>query len=399
MGERRLDFFPRWIENHAVARIVIEHLSKTFVGPGGERICALKDVSLAIDAGELMVLVGPSGCGKTTALRLVAGLDNPSSGGIAIDGQPMNGVAPKARDVAMVFQNPALYPHLTVWENLAFGLKVRRYPAPEVAQRVREVAAMLGLEGCMERRPAELSGGQCQRVAVGRALVRRPKILLFDEPFSNLDPQLRSQMRLEISRLHRRLSTTILYVTHDQIEAMTLGQRVAVLCHGELHQAGPPDELCRRPATAFVAGFIGSPPMNLLGGTIESKDGKTFFQSLPGEGAPGSGGLRLQLHAGVNAGLTAQAGRRIIMGVRPQDILLGGAPGTKPNATAQAVVELVERTGADSWLHLSCAGHRFIARAGTGAEPSLGDEVAASFDLSHVQWFDHQGGRALLCAS
>jgi multiple sugar transport system ATP-binding protein len=245
-----------------MARIIIEKLSKTFKGPGSDSIQAVDNVSLAVDDREFLALVGPSGCGKTTTLRLIAGLETPDRGTISIDGRIVNDLEPKERDVAMVFQTPALYPHMSVFENMAFGLKLRKCPRSEIEKRVTAAAEMLGLQDSLSRRPEELSGGQRQRVAIGRAIVRRPQIFLFDEPLSNLDAPLRTQMREEIARLHTALGATVIYVTHDQIEAMTLGQRVAVMHRGAIQQLGTPEEIYRRPANDFVAGFIGAMPMN-----------------------------------------------------------------------------------------------------------------------------------------
>lgn len=243
-------------ETSGVARVSIENVSRVFHGPRGEGIAALSGVTLTIESGEMLAVVGPSGSGKTTLLRLIAGLEQPSEGTVKIDGQVMNGVPPKDRNVAMVFQNPALFPHLTVFENLALGLRLRHVPKPERQQRVREVAELLGLGTCLERMPAALSGGERQRVAFGRALVRRPKVFLLDEPLSQLDAPLRAQLRGEIASLQARLGATMMYVTHDQAEAMTLGQRVAVLRAGALQQVAAPNELQRRPANAFVAEFM-----------------------------------------------------------------------------------------------------------------------------------------------
>jgi multiple sugar transport system ATP-binding protein len=241
-----------------VARVVLEHLTKVFAGPEGEPVRALEDVSLEVAEGELMVLVGPSGGGKTTVLRLIAGLEEPSAGTISIGGRVVNDLPPKDRDVSMVFQSPALYPHMTVWENLAFGLRLRGAPKAEVRERVGEAAALLGIADCLERKPMALSGGQRQRVALGRALVRRPKVFLLDEPLSSLDAPLRAQMRTEIARLHQRLGSTMLYVTHSQTEAMTLGDRIAVIHQGRIQQVADSQTLRKNPANAFVAGFFGA---------------------------------------------------------------------------------------------------------------------------------------------
>ena len=243
-----------------MARVVIENVSKIFHGPKGEEVCAVHNVNLTVEDKELLVLVGPSGCGKTTTLRMIAGLEDISEGTISIDGEVMNAVPPKDRDIAMVFQNYALYPHMTVFENMAFGLKLRKFPKAEIEQRVKQTAEILGLNSCLARKPNEISGGQRQRVAVGRAIVRKPKLFLFDEPLSNLDAPLRIQMRKEIATLHSRLETTMIYVTHDQAEAMTLGDRIAVMKDGAIQQVADPLTIYDSPISVFVAEFIGSPP-------------------------------------------------------------------------------------------------------------------------------------------
>src|SRR5437867_7235335 len=247
-----------------MAQVVLDHVTKVF----DDQVMAVDDLTLTVGDGEFIILVGPSGCGKTTALRMLAGLEKLTSGRIAIDGRVINDVSPRDRDIAMVFQNYALYPHMTVFRNLAFGLRQRKVPSREIDRRVHEVSEILGLDELLKRRPAQLSGGQRQRVAMGRALVREPKAFLLDEPLSNLDAKLRVQMRAELKRLHQRLGVTTIYVTHDQVEAMTLGDRIAVMNAGRVQQIGRPQEVYRHPANLFVAGFIGSPPMNLLRGSV-----------------------------------------------------------------------------------------------------------------------------------
>jgi multiple sugar transport system ATP-binding protein len=244
-----------------MARVVLDQVTKIFPGPAGRPVCAVNRVRLVVEDQELLALVGPSGCGKTTTLRLIAGLEEPTEGLISMDGQPMNAVPPKDRAVAMVFQRHALYPHLTAFENLAFGLKLRRVPKAEIARRVSEMAEVLGLRDCLDRKPAELSGGQCQRVALGRALVRQPRVLLLDEPLSDLDLPFRRELRRELLRWHRELALTIIHVTHDQGEALALGRRVAVMRAGAIEQVGTPEELRRRPATPFVAAFLNPTPL------------------------------------------------------------------------------------------------------------------------------------------
>lgn len=279
-----------------------------------ELVRAVENLSLDIADGEFVVLLGPSGCGKTTTLRMVAGLESPSEGAIRIDGQVVNRVSPKDRDVAMVFQSYALYPHMTVFKNLAFGLEMRRTPKVEIERRVQEVARRLGIDGLLDRRPAALSGGEKQRVALGRAVVRKPRVFLFDEPLSNLDVSLRLRARTELRTLHRELRATVLHVTHDQEEAMTLGDRIAVLRDGRLQQFGSPQDIYRRPANRFVAGFVGTPPMNLIPGELLRRDGRLCFSS-------GFGSLELPSSAASLNG--PPSATRVVLGIRPQSISVG----------------------------------------------------------------------------
>src|SRR6059036_1800511 len=299
-----------------MAEVRLEHVTKRF----SEDVAALDDLTLEVADGEFLILVGPSGCGKTTALRLVAGLEKPSSGTITIGDRVVNDVTPRDRDIAMVFQNYALYPHMTVYRNLAFGLKERKTPKPEIERRVREASAILGLDDLLKRRPAQLYGGQRQRVAMGRALVREPKAFLLDEPLSNLDAKLRVAMRAELKRLHQRLEITTIHVTHDQVEAMTLGDRIAVMNEGALQQLGHPQEVYDRPANLFVAGFIGSPPMNLLRGVVSH--GRIEAGDLAAE--------RPSLPDG-----------EVVVGVRPEAFLI--APDGA--ASTELTVEIVEPLG------------------------------------------------------
>jgi len=381
-----------------VARIVIERLSKTFVGPKGEHIRALNEVNLTIEDKELLVLVGPSGCGKTTALRLIAGLERASSGAISMNGDRMDHVSPKERDVAMVFQNPSLYPHMTVAENIAFGLKLRKCPWPEIDRRVSEAAELLGLVGCLGRRPNELSGGQYQRVVVGRAIVRRPKVFLFDEPLSNLDPQLRAQMRHEISRLHTVLGATILYVTHDQIEALTLGHRVAVMRQGEIQQVSRPIDLYQRPVNLFVAQFIGAPTMNLLPGVLNLDNGAVFFQQHASQKAKEANGIRFRLEGGLAAALSSYLGKNVILGIRPEHVSeVRSAEAAAGDATIPAVLDFVECAGPDTFLYLSCGGQRFVARADAPPPVPMQGNVLLRFDISRACFFDSDTSRAIVC--
>ena len=326
-------------------------------------------ISLAIADGEFVVIVGPSGCGKSTLLRMVAGLEEISAGEILIGGRVVNQLEPKDRDCAMVFQNYALYPHMSVFENMAYGLKIRGVPSGEIKRRVDEAAAILELGGLLERRPKQLSGGQRQRVAMGRAIVREPAAFLFDEPLSNLDAKLRVQTRLEIQKLHRRLRTTSLYVTHDQVEAMTLAQRMIVMNAGRAEQVGTPAEVYHDPATTFVASFIGSPPMNLVNGRV-STDGLHFDTGH---------GPRVDLPEAYST----LAGRELILGLRPEHLHPGGA-------SAPFEVDTVESLGADHLIHGRLAGQPAIVRVGDVATPAPGSAISLGFAPDAVHWFDPQ---------
>jgi multiple sugar transport system ATP-binding protein len=341
---------------------------------------AVDRVNLRVEHGELLVLVGPSGCGKSSLLRMIAGLEEISEGEIRLGDRVVNELPPKARDMAMVFQNYALYPHMTVYQNMAFGLELRKLPKDEIARIVGETASLLGLEAMLSRRPRELSGGERQRVALGRAMVRNPSVFLFDEPLSNLDAKLRVQMRGEIHRLHQRLDATMVYVTHDQVEAMTLGDRIAVLKDGVLQQVADPFTLYHQPANQFVAGFIGSPPMNFLGARVGddgavSIAGAAAFRPRP---APGS--------------LVSLRGREVTFGVRPEDLSLdaGGEGGS-----IAALLEVREPLGNETLLHWSTDAGPLVSRlAGAGAlEP--GTRAALHFAFDRLRWFDPRSEKAL----
>jgi sn-glycerol 3-phosphate transport system ATP-binding protein len=323
-------------------------------------------ITMSIEKGEFVVIVGPSGCGKSTLLRMVAGLEEITGGEIAIGGRIVNRLEPKDRDIAMVFQNYALYPHMRVYDNMAYGLKIRGMPRAEIDARVREAARILELEPLLGRRPRQLSGGQRQRVAMGRAIVRHPQVFLFDEPLSNLDAKLRVQMRLELQKLHRKLAVTSMYVTHDQVEAMTLGQRIMVMNAGRAEQIGTPREIYDRPQTTFVAGFIGSPPMNLIAGRLNA-DGT----QLRCDG----GAIRLP------APVRALAERELLLGVRPEQLRAGGGQ-------MQVGVEMAEALGADHLVHCSLGEQALVLRTAEDVAPAAGDSITLGFDAGAVHWFD-----------
>jgi multiple sugar transport system ATP-binding protein len=352
-----------------VARIRLEHLTKRF--PSGPM--ALHDLNLTVSDGEFLVLVGPSGSGKSTALRLVAGLETPTAGRVLFDDQDVTAIPPQDRGVAMVFQSYALYPHMTVRRNLGFGLRVRGRAPAEIARRVDDVARLLDIVELLERRPAQLSGGQRQRVALGRAIVREPRAFLFDEPLSNLDAQLRAGTRAELARLHRRLGATMVYVTHDQVEAITLGDRVAVLRGGVLQQVDTPDALYRRPANAFVATFIGSPAMNLLRGTLRCEGDKCRFQGS---------GLSIPLAPGTSP--RSNAG--VLLGIRPHDLALSDQP-----EALRLPVTLVERLGNEQILHLALPqGGELLAAARADPPIQTGDVVPVGIPAGAVHLFDSE---------
>jgi multiple sugar transport system ATP-binding protein len=377
-----------------MAHVVVDSLTKVFKGPKGERVVAVDHASLEVKDREFLVLVGPSGCGKSTTLRMIAGLEEPTEGTISIDGQTINGVSPGDRDIAMVFQNHALYPHMTVFENMAFGLRLRKIPRAGIEERVAEAAGMLELRDCLDRKPAELSGGQRQRVAVGRAIVRKPKVFLFDEPLSNLDAPMRAQMRREISRLHEKLASTMIYVTHDQAEAMTMGDRIAVMKSGSIQQADEPMSVYRGPANLFVAGFIGVPPMNFFRGTIVQQDGTLLFREQPPPGAVGPG-FAVQLDRQRKGGLSGCAGRKVVLGLRPEDI----QPVTRdsaPDRGVEAVVEALEPMGPETHLYANSGAHSFVARSRGTERIQPGQKFPFEFDMSRAHFFDPHTEKAMI---
>jgi multiple sugar transport system ATP-binding protein len=374
-----------------MAGVVIQNLSKVYPASGGSSVQAVKGIDLTIHDREFMVLVGPSGCGKTTTLRMIAGLEEISGGTIAIDGRVVNDVLPKERDIAMVFQNYALYPHMSVYDNMAFGLKLRHVRAAEIDARVREAAAMLQIEHLLERKPKALSGGQRQRVAVGRAIVRKPKVFLFDEPLSNLDAKMRVSTRTEISKLHARLGATMIYVTHDQVEAMTMGDRICVMKDGRIMQVAAPLELYNQPANLFVAGFIGSPPMNLLRGRLERAGAGLRFVENNERRSP----LQLALPASLARTADAHVGKPVVLGIRPEDVRSPKASAGHSGAEFTAAVELVEPMGAETFLYLTTGAHALIARVEPTWQPPLGTDVRLTLDITKLHLFDAETECAL----
>jgi len=365
-----------------VAAVALENVSKAY----DDGRIAVAGATFEVGDGELVVLLGPSGCGKSTLLRMIAGLETPTSGTVRIGARIVNDLAPKDRDIAMVFQSYALYPHMTVEQNLGFSLQLRGASRSDRAARIRKVAELLGIEGLLDRLPRQLSGGQRQRVALGRALVREPRVFLFDEPLSNLDARLRLAMRTEIARLHRWLRTTMIYVTHDQVEAMTLAQRIVVLNGGEIQQIDTPMRVYERPANLFVAGFVGSPAMNFLRGRLKREDGPELdlgFARLPLGGSRGES-------------LAVAEGTELVAGLRPEDLQL--APAGVPAAgepRLPAVVELIEPVGNETFLTMHSGEIELVLRTPPRALPALGDQVALTFSPERLHLFDGATGRRL----
>ena len=370
-----------------MAVVRLERITKRFQCAGAP---AVDDVSLVVEDGEFMVLLGPSGCGKSTTLRMIAGLETITSGELRIDGQVMNRVPAKDRDIAMVFQSYALYPHMNVRDNLAFGLRRRNVPRDEIRRRVETAAAMLGLETLLERKPYALSGGQRQRVALGRAIVRDPKVFLFDEPLSNLDAALRVRTRGELIQQHQRLGATMIYVTHDQVEAMTMGTRICVMNHGRVVQVGRPLEVYRDPADTFVAAFIGSPPANLLAAEVAEADGAVAVRVAGRE-------LALPRHRA--ADVAALEDRRVVFGIRPEDIDVRAAAsvGAADGAELPARLVAVEPLGAETILVLAPdgLGEEILARVGPEVALRPGERVALELNLRAAHLFDPRSTRAL----
>lgn len=359
-----------------MAQVSLKDVSKTFA----TNVKVVDRVNLGVENKEFMVLVGPSGCGKSTTLRMIAGLEEISEGDIYIGDKQVNDVPAKDRDIAMVFQNYALYPHMTVFENMSFGLRLRHMPKQEIIQRVNEAADILGIKRLLGRKPKELSGGERQRVAVGRAIVRKPLVFLFDEPLSNLDAKMRVQMRTEIHKLHIRLQTTIIYVTHDQVEAMTMGDRIAVMKDGQLQQVADPITIYDRPKNKFVAGFIGSPPMNFMQGRIIKKEGRMYFDE---------GKFQVKVVEDMHSKLTPYLGKDVFLGVRSEDIydklFVSEAP---PENIVRVNCEVYEPMGSEVYLYLNTGRHTFIARVGAHDKPKVNQAMDVVFDMSKVHFFD-----------
>jgi ABC-type sugar transport system ATPase subunit len=372
-----------------LAQVALKDISKIY--PGG--VSAVSAIDLEISDGELFVLVGPSGSGKSTLLRLIAGLETPTSGSLWIGGQRADGLVPADRDVAMVFQTPALYPHLSVFGNLAFGLRARRFSKPEVERRVEAVAGRLGLDGFLDRAPATLSGGQRQRVALGRAIVREPRVFLLDEPFSSLDAPLRASMRAELIDLHRKLGTTMIHVTHDQAEAMAMGGRIAVMDHGQVVQVGTPLEVYHHPATRFVAGFIGSPPMNVLPCEVEWSS-ETLRVHVAGTPEEWSWATTLgQTWTDV---LRSVRPARVDLGLRPEQVALtNGESATSGTLNAPAEVRRLEPLGHETIATLALGPHPLSLRIPPESALRVGDRVTIGIDPSRGAWFDAETGLVL----
>jgi len=370
-----------------MANVSLKGITKIYPGD----ITAVSGFDLEIEDKEFLVLVGPSGCGKTTTLRMVAGLEDITEGELLIDGKLCNNVAPKDRDIAMVFQNYALYPHMTVFENMAFGLKLRRTPKAEIRNRVQEVAHILDIEHLLERKPKTLSGGQMQRVALGRAIVREPKVFLMDEPLSNLDAKLRVQMRTELTKLHKKLQRTFIYVTHDQVEAMTMGTRIVVMRGGFIQQVDTPQYLYHKPINQFVAGFVGTPPMNFFDVRLDIEGGSVYAVF---------GNNKVRVHDCIVKGIApGYIGKNVTMGMRPENISdAEKAISNMPESLVVSQVDLVESTGATTNIHFFASGKNepAIAVVDSRSATRAGDKIKLAFDMARVHFFDAETEQAIL---
>lgn len=367
-----------------MATVTFENVFKKF----GD-LTIIENLSFTIRDKEFVVIVGPSGCGKSTSLRMIAGLEDITDGVIRIGDRIINDVLPKDRDIAMVFQNYALYPHMNVYKNMAFGLMLRKVSPAEIDRRVKIAADILGIENLLMRKPKQLSGGQRQRVAVGRAIVREPSVFLFDEPLSNLDAKMRVQMRSEIRKLHHQLQATMVYVTHDQVEAMTMGDRIVILKDGILQQEGPPLEIYKKPANVFVAGFIGSPAMNFIKGSIEIDN--SHFGKFTADG------ISLAIPASTMNRFSKSIHAEVILGIRPEDFLIAeNSSHSSDSGTVSGTVELVEATGSETLLHLKSNTHSMVARLGPDIHAKESDGVTVGFPFSRIHLFDSSSNRSLL---
>lgn len=364
-----------------MSTVLLKNATKIYEGGN----VAVQNVNVEINDKEFVVLVGPSGCGKSTVLRMIAGLEEITSGEIYIDGKIVNNIPPKDRDIAMVFQNYALYPHMSVFENIAFGLKLRKYDKNEIKQRVEEAAAILSLQDYLQRKPRQLSGGQRQRVAVGRAIVRKPKVFLFDEPLSNLDAKLRVQMRTEISKLHKNLGATMIYVTHDQTEAMTMGDKIVILKDGEVQQTGKPMELYDKPVNKFVAGFIGSPAMNFINGRIVLFD-KLFF-------VIDTDNVKIELDEKYRKTLSTYRDKEITIGIRPEYFLLSNEK--SPIEEIPVKLEIAEPMGNETLLYFTLQGAQMIARGNPNQYYKAGDAYSLHINKNKIHFFDQENGVAI----
>ncbi len=366
-----------------MANVSLKGFSKKF-----KNTVAVDNLNIEIEDKDFAVLVGPSGCGKTTTLRAIAGLEQASAGEIYIGDTLVNDVLPKDRDIAMVFQSYALYPHMTVYDNMAFGLKLKKLPKQEIDNRVQEAAKILDIEPLLQRKPKQLSGGQRQRVAVGRAIVRKPKVFLFDEPLSNLDAKLRVSMRAEISKLHQRLGATIVYVTHDQIEAMTMATKIFVMNHGKLQQSGHPLELYRNPSNKFVAGFIGSPAMNFMDGILKKENGRILFKI---------GDSKLEVTDSFQDSLQQYLDKDVIFGVRPEDFHIRPLHDEETSfASIKVQVEVIEPLGEESYVHFVLGSEPMIARMRSTEFMKVGDEISLYIDMAKTHFFDKKSSLTIM---
>jgi multiple sugar transport system ATP-binding protein len=359
-----------------MAQVSLRNVSKIYKGG----VKAVDNVSMGVENREFVVLVGPSGCGKSTTLRIIAGLEEASEGKIWIGDRLVNNIPAKDRDIAMVFQNYALYPHMSVFENMSFGLRLRKYPKNEIQRRVNEAAEILGIKKLLERKPRQLSGGERQRVALGRAIVRKPMAFLFDEPLSNLDAKLRVQMRTEIHKLRLRLQSTFIYVTHDQTEALTLGDKIIVMKDGKIQQCADPMTIYDKPANKFVASFLGTPPISLMNGRIIRKERRLYFDE---------GKFQVKLVEEMHKTMSGYEGKEVIFGIRAEDIYDKlFVSESSPDNTVRATCEVVEPLGSEVYLYLNSGKHTFIARVGAHNRPEVNRDMDLVFDMSKVHFFD-----------